>query len=330
MEQVDIKALNEKIEKESAFVELLNVELRKAIIGQHHLLESLMVGLLSDGHILLEGLPGLAKTKAIKSLADAVNAKFSRIQFTPDLLPADLIGTMIYSQKNETFNVKKGPIFANFILADEINRAPAKVQSALLEAMQERQITISEETYKLEEPFLVLATQNPIEQEGTYPLPEAQVDRFMLKVVINYPTKEEEKLILQQNITNETNPINKAVSPEEIIRARKVVREIYIDEKITNYITDIVFATRYPSDYNLDSYKHMINFGASPRASINLALAAKAYAFINRRGYVIPEDVRVICHDVLRHRIGLSYEAEAENITSTDIINEVLNAVEVP
>ena len=330
MEQVDIKALNEKIEKESAFIELLNVEMRKAIIGQYHLLESLMVGLLSDGHILLEGLPGLAKTKAIQSLADTTDAKFSRIQFTPDLLPADLIGTMIYSQKHETFNVKKGPIFANFILADEINRAPAKVQSALLEAMQERQITIGEETYKLEEPFLVLATQNPIEQEGTYPLPEAQVDRFMLKVVIDYPSREEEKQILHQNITNEINTINKAVNPEDIIKARKVVREIYIDEKITNYITDIVFATRYPSDYNLDSYKHMVNFGASPRASINLALAAKAYAFIKRRGYVIPEDVRVICHDVLRHRIGLSYEAEAENITPSDFINEVLNAVEVP
>ncbi|MCF8332232.1 MAG: AAA family ATPase [Bacteroidales bacterium] len=329
-EHVDIKALNEKIEKESAFVELLNIEMSKAIIGQRPMLESMLIGLLSNGHILLEGLPGLAKTLTIKSLANAIDAKFSRIQFTPDLLPADLIGTMIYSQKNETFDVKKGPIFANFILADEINRAPAKVQSALLEAMQERQVTIGENTFKLDEPFLVMATQNPIEHEGTYPLPEAQVDRFMLKVVINYPSKEEEKQIIQQNITNDVILINKVVNPEDIIKARKVVREVYIDDKISYYIPDIVFATRYPSDYNLERYKNMISFGASPRASINLALAAKAYAFIRRRGYVIPEDIRAVCHDVLRHRIGLTYEAEAENINSTDIINEVLNTIEVP
>ena len=329
-EHVDIKALNEKIEKESAFIELLNLEMGKAIIGQRSMLESMLIGLLSNGHILLEGLPGLAKTLTIKSLANAIDAKFSRIQFTPDLLPADLIGTMIYSQKKETFDVKKGPIFANFILADEINRAPAKVQSALLEAMQERQVTIGENTFKLDEPFLVMATQNPIEQEGTYPLPEAQVDRFMLKVVINYPSKAEEKQILQQNITNDVILINKVVNPEDIIKARKVVREVYIDDKIMNYISDIVFATRYPTDYNLERYKNMISFGASPRASINLALAAKAFAFIRRRGYVIPEDIRAVCHDVLRHRIGLTYEAEAENINSTDIINEVLNTIEVP
>lgn len=329
-EQVDIKALNEKIEKESAFIDMLNMEMRKSIIGQKHMLESMLIGLLSNGHILLEGLPGLAKTLTIKSLADAIDARFSRIQFTPDLLPADLIGTMIYSQKKEAFDVKKGPIFANFILADEINRAPAKVQSALLEAMQERQVTIGENTFKLQEPFLVMATQNPIEQEGTYPLPEAQVDRFMLKVVISYPSKEEEKQILQQNITNEIIQINKVLKPEDILRARQTVREVYVDEKIAGYITDIVFATRYPADFNLSKYESMISFGASPRASINLALAAKAYAFIRHRGYVIPEDIRAVCHDVLRHRIGLTYEAEAENIQSSDIINEVLNAVEVP
>ncbi len=329
-EQIDIKALNEKIEKESSFVDLINMEMRKSIVGQKHMLDSLLIGLLSDGHILLEGLPGLAKTLTIKSLAHAIEAKFSRIQFTPDLLPADLIGTMIYSQKKEAFDVKKGPIFANFILADEINRAPAKVQSALLEAMQERQITIGENTFKLEEPFLVMATQNPIEQEGTYPLPEAQVDRFMLKVVIGYPEKEEEKQILRQNITNRIIQVNKAMDTSQIIRARQVVREVYVDEKIENYITDIVFATRYPGDYNLAKLSPMISFGASPRASINLALAAKAYAFIRRRGYVIPEDIRAVCHDVLRHRIGLTYEAEAENIRPEDIINEVLNSVEVP
>lgn len=329
-EQVDIKALNEKIEKESAFIDMLNMEMRKSIIGQKHMLESMLIGLLSNGHILLEGLPGLAKTLTIKSLAEAIDARFSRIQFTPDLLPADLIGTMIYSQKKEAFDVKKGPIFANFILADEINRAPAKVQSALLEAMQERQVTIGENTFKLQEPFLVMATQNPIEQEGTYPLPEAQVDRFMLKVVISYPSKEEEKQILQQNITNEIIQINKVLKPEDILRARQTVREVYVDEKIAGYITDIVFATRYPADFNLSKYESMISFGASPRASINLALAAKAYAFIRHRGYVIPEDIRAVCHDVLRHRIGLTYEAEAENIQSSDIINEVLNAVEVP
>lgn len=329
-EQVDIKALNEKIEKESSFVDLLNIELRKSIIGQKHMLDSMLIGLLSDGHILLEGLPGLAKTLTISSLSKAIDAGFSRIQFTPDLLPADLIGTMIYSQKNESFDVKKGPIFSNFILADEINRAPAKVQSALLEAMQERQVTIGEHTFKLEEPFLVMATQNPIEQEGTYPLPEAQVDRFMLKVVITYPNKEEEKQILHQNITSVQQAVQKVVSPEEIIKARKVVREVYVDDKIANYITDIVFATRYPSEYGLDRFENMISFGSSPRASINLALAAKAYAFIKRRGYVIPEDIRAVCHDVLRHRIGLTYEAEAENIQTPDVINEVLNSVEVP
>ncbi|MFO8086262.1 MAG: MoxR family ATPase [Bacteroidales bacterium] len=328
--QVDIKALNDKIEQESAFLELLNLEMRKAIIGQKSMMESMLIGLLSNGHILLEGLPGLAKTLTIKSLAGAINAKYSRIQFTPDLLPADLIGTMIYSQKKETFDVKKGPLFANFILADEINRAPAKVQSALLEAMQERQVTIGEHTFKLEEPFMVMATQNPIEQEGTYPLPEAQVDRFMLKVVITYPSKEEEKQILQQNITNEIVHINQVIKPEDILKARSVVRDVYMDEKISQYITDIVFATRFPSEYNLNKYHPMISFGASPRASINLALAAKAYAFIKRRGYVIPEDIRFVCHNVLRHRIGLTYEAEAENIQPSDIINEVLNTVEVP
>jgi len=292
--------------------------------------ESLLIGLLSDGHILLEGVPGLAKTLAIKTLSDLIKCDFSRIQFTPDLLPADVIGTMIYSQKKEEFSIKKGPIFANLVLADEINRAPAKVQSALLEAMQERQITIGENTFKLEEPFLVMATQNPIEQEGTYPLPEAQVDRFMLKVIINYPKKEEEKLIIRQNLAKEKPVVTPILSPKDIIVARDIVRQVYIDEKIERYIVDIVFATRFPQDYGLDSLKEMISFGASPRASINLALAARAYAFIKRRGYVIPEDIRAVCYDVLRHRIGLSYEAEANNMTTEEIITEILNAIEVP
>lgn len=329
-ENIDIRELNERIQKESAFIDLINIEMRKVIIGQKHMVERLLIGLLSSGHILLEGVPGLAKTLAIKSLANTIKASFSRIQFTPDLLPADLIGTMIYSQKKEEFIVRKGPIFANFILADEINRAPAKVQSALLEAMQERQVTIGNETHLLEEPFLVLATENPIEQEGTYPLPEAQVDRFMLKVVITYPEKEEEKLIMRQNILSEFPQTMPVISTDDIAKARKVVREVYIDEKIENYITDIVFATRFPVKYNLSKYENMISYGASPRASINLALAAKAYAFIKRRGYVIPEDVRAVCHDVLRHRIGLTYEAEAENISTENIINEILNTIEVP
>lgn len=328
---VDIRALNEKIQKESSFVELLTMEMDKVIIGQKHMTERLLIGLLSNGHILLEGVPGLAKTLAINTLARIVDVKFSRVQFTPDLLPADVIGTMIYNQKQEAFSVKKGPIFANFVLADEINRAPAKVQSALLEAMQERQITIGEETFKLPEPFLVLATQNPIEQEGTYPLPEAQVDRFMLKVVLNYPKKEDEKIIIRHNISQAGFPTpNRVLSPANILRAREVVREVYMDEKIEQYIVDIVDATRNPENYNLAEYKSLISFGGSPRASINLALASKAYAFIKRRGYVIPEDVRAICHDVLRHRIGLSYEAEAENITTEEIINGILNNVEIP
>ena len=327
---VDIQELNEKIKRESAFVDILNLEMNKMIVGQRQMLERLLIGLLSNGHILLEGVPGLAKTLAIKSLAQSIDAKFSRIQFTPDLLPADLIGTMVYSQKNEEFQVKKGPIFANFILADEINRAPAKVQSALLEAMQERQITIGEHPYPLAEPFLVMATQNPIEQEGTYPLPEAQVDRFMLKVVIHYPNKDEEKQILKQHLQAEVPQVNRVLKAEDILKARAVVKEVYLDEKISNYITDIVFATRYPQDYQLNQFTQMISYGGSPRATINMALAAQAYAFIKRRGYVIPEDVRAVCHDVLRHRIGLTYEAEAENITSSDIINEILNRVEVP
>ena len=322
--------MNEKIKQESAFVDMLSMELDKVIVGQKKMLERLLISLLSDGHILLEGVPGLAKTLAITSLADAVDADFSRIQFTPDLLPADLLGTLIYSQKKEDFEIRKGPIFANFILADEINRSPAKVQSALLEAMQERQVTIGDETFKLPEPFLVLATQNPIEQEGTYPLPEAQVDRFMLKVVISYPKKEEEKLILRQNITNAFKKIDKVIQTEQILSAREVVRQVYLDEKIETYITDIVFATRYPSEYNLAHFENIINFGGSPRASINLALAAKAYAFIKHRGYVIPEDIRAIAHDVLRHRIGLTYEAEAENITTEDVVSEILNTIEVP
>ncbi|HKK10529.1 MAG TPA: MoxR family ATPase [Bacteroidales bacterium] len=328
--EADIKALNEKIKQESAFVDMLNLELDKVIVGQRKMLERLLIGLLSDGHILLEGVPGLAKTLAIKSLASAIDAKFSRIQFTPDLLPADLLGTLIYSQKKEDFEIRKGPIFANFILADEINRSPAKVQSALLEAMQERQVTIGDETFKLPDPFLVLATQNPIEQEGTYPLPEAQVDRFMLKVVITYPKKEEEKIILRNNITNAFQTINKVIQPDQILNARETVRQVYLDEKIETYITDIVFASRYPSEYNLANFENLINFGGSPRASINLALAAKAYAFIKHRGYVIPEDIRAIAHDVLRHRIGLTYEAEAENITTEDVVSEILNTVEVP
>ncbi len=329
-QQIDIKELNEKIQRESSFIDLLSMEMKKSIVGQKDMVERLLIGLLANGHILLEGVPGLAKTLAIKTLATAIDAKFSRIQFTPDLLPADVIGTQIYSQKDENFVTRKGPVFANFVLADEINRAPAKVQSALLEAMQERQVTIGEQTYRLEDPFLVLATQNPIEQEGTYPLPEAQVDRFMMKVIISYPKKEEEKLIIRQNITNTYPQINKVVSIADIVRARELTREIYVDEKIENYITDIVFATRYPEQYKLDKFKGMIAFGASPRASINLALAAKAYAFIKHRGYVIPEDIRAICFDVMRHRIGLSYEAEAENVTSEDILNEILNTVEVP
>ncbi len=327
---VDIKELNERIERQSAFVDAIVMGMDKVIVGQKHLVESLLIGLLSDGHILLEGVPGLAKTLAIKTLSDLIKAKFSRIQFTPDLLPADVIGTMIYSQKKEEFSIRRGPVFANFILADEINRAPAKVQSALLEAMQERQVTIGDQTHKLEDPFLVLATQNPIEQEGTYPLPEAQVDRFMLKVVINYPKKEEEKLIIRQNLLKEKPTVSPILSPEDIVAARDVVRQVYIDEKIEKYIVDIVFATRFPQDYGLESIKDMISFGASPRASINLALASRAYAFIKRRGYVIPEDVRAVCYDVLRHRIGLSYEAEANNVTSEEIITDILNSVEVP
>lgn len=330
MMETNIKELNDMIRQESAFVDVITAEMNKVIVGQSQMVERLMIGLLSKGHILLEGVPGLAKTLAIKSLANVVDAKFSRIQFTPDLLPADLLGTMIYSQKKEEFQVRKGPIFASFILADEINRSPAKVQSALLEAMQERQVTIGDKTFTLEEPFLVLATQNPIEQEGTYPLPEAQVDRFMLKVVIGYPTKEEEKVILRQNISNVIRKTATVLKTDDVLRAREVVSMVYLDEKIENYITDIVFASRYPAEYKLDRFESMINYGASPRASINLALAAKAYAFIKRRGYVIPEDIRAVAHDVLRHRIGLSYEAEAENITSDDIINEILNKVEVP
>jgi len=330
MIETDIKALNERIQQESSFVDMLTIEMNKVIIGQKHMIERLMIGLLSNGHILLEGVPGLAKTLAIKSLAHVIDARYSRIQFTPDLLPADLIGTLVYSPKSEEFMVKKGPVFANFILADEINRSPAKVQSALLEAMQERQVTIGEHTFPLEEPFLVMATQNPIEQEGTYPLPEAQVDRFMLKVVIGYPDKEEEKKILRQNIGYSMPTTNTIIKTADILKAREVVRDVYLDEKIENYITDIVFASRYPKDYKLSRFEPLIQYGASPRASINLALAAKAFAFIRRRGYVIPEDIRAIAHDVMRHRIGLTYEAEAENITTEEIINEILNTVEVP
>nr|WP_321346279.1 MoxR family ATPase [uncultured Draconibacterium sp.] len=327
---VDIKELNERIQRESSFVDMISMEMNKVIVGQKHLVESLLIGLLSNGHILLEGVPGLAKTLAIKSLSQTISAKFSRIQFTPDLLPADVLGTMIYSQKREEFSIKKGPIFANFVLADEINRAPAKVQSALLEAMQERQITIGDETFKLDEPFLVMATQNPIEQEGTYPLPEAQVDRFMLKVVINYPKKEEERQIINQNLLAQFPETSTILKPEDIIKARNVVKDVYMDEKIQKYIVDIVFATREPEEYKLEKYSDMIAYGASPRAGISLAQAAKAFAFIKRRGYVIPEDVRAVCPDVLRHRIGLSYEAEANNITQEEIITDILNQVEVP
>jgi len=326
----DIREINEKIQNESAFVELLHMEMSKAIVGQRHMTDRLLIGLLSNGHLLLEGVPGLAKTLAIKTLASAIHSKFSRIQFTPDLLPADVLGTMVYNQKREEFTVRKGPIFSNFILADEINRAPAKVQSALLEAMQEKQVTIGDQTFHLEEPFLVLATQNPVEQEGTYPLPEAQLDRFMLKVVIDYPTKEEERSIIRQNLSKEPINIQPVVTTNEILNARKTVREVYMDEKIEKYILDIVFATRQPEQHGLGTLKRMINYGASPRASINLALASKAYAFIKRRGYVIPEDIRAVCHDILRHRIGLTYEAEAENITTDALINQILNAVEVP
>ncbi|MDR3119477.1 MAG: MoxR family ATPase [Mediterranea sp.] len=329
-ESIDIRELNERIESQSAFVINLTKGMDQVIVGQKHLVESLLIGLLSDGHVLLEGVPGLAKTLAIKTLASLIDAKYSRVQFTPDLLPADVIGTMVYSQKDEAFQVKKGPVFANFVLADEINRAPAKVQSALLEAMQERQVTIGKETFKLPEPFLVLATQNPIEQEGTYPLPEAQVDRFMLKVVIDYPKHEEEKAIIRQNISGESFNVKPILKAEEILEARKIVRQVYIDEKIERYIVDIVFATRYPDQYGLKELKEMIGFGGSPRASINLALAARTYAFIKRRGYVIPEDVRAIAHDVLRHRIGLTYEAEASNMTSDEIVSKILNKVEVP
>ena len=328
--QTDIKELNEKINKESAIIDMLMLEINKAIVGQKHMSERILVALLSNGHILLEGVPGLAKTLAISTLAKTIDAKFSRLQFTPDLLPADIIGTQIYSPKNEKFSVKKGPIFANFILADEINRAPAKVQSALLEAMQERQVTIGGESFPLDKPFLVMATQNPIEQEGTYPLPEAQVDRFMLKVVMDYPKKEEEKMIIRHNLAKTFPTVNAVLKTDAIIRARDLVKEVYMDEKIEQYIIDIVFATRYPEQYGLEKFKDMISFGGSPRASINLAAACKAYAFIKRRGYVIPEDVRALCHDVLRHRIGLTYEAEAENITSEDIITEILNTVEIP
>lgn len=326
----DIKTLNERIQRESAFVDLLQMEISKVIVGQKTMIERLLVGLLSNGHLLLEGVPGLAKTLSIKTLSEAIQAKFQRIQFTPDLLPADVIGTMIYNQKNGEFTVRKGPIFANFILADEINRAPAKVQSALLEAMQERQITIGEQTFRLDDPFLVLATQNPIEHEGTYPLPEAQVDRFMLKIKIDYPNRDEERLIMRQNITNSLPQIKPVVGPSDILKARSVVEEVYMDEKIERYILDIVFATRKPKDFKIDKLTSLINYGASPRASINLAIASKAYAFIKRRGYVIPEDVRAVCHDVLRHRIAITYEAEAENVTSEEIINEILNTIEVP
>ena len=329
-ETIDIRELNERIERQSSFVTNLTAGMDQIIVGQKHLVESLLIGLLSDGHVLLEGVPGLAKTLAIKTLASLIDAQYSRVQFTPDLLPADVIGTMVYSQKDETFQVKKGPVFANFVLADEINRAPTKVQSALLEAMQERQVTIGTETFPLPEPFLVLATQNPIEQEGTYPLPEAQVDRFMLKVVIDYPKMEEEKLIIRQNINGDKFNVKPILKAQEIIEARKVVRQVYLDEKIERYIVDIVFATRYPEKYDLKELKDMIGFGGSPRASINLALAARTYAFIKRRGYVIPEDVRAVAHDVLRHRIGLTYEAEASNLTSDEIISKILNKVEVP
>ncbi|MCH2489780.1 MAG: MoxR family ATPase [Flavobacteriales bacterium] len=327
---LDIGALNEKIEKESAFVEILSLEINKVIVGQKHMVERLLIGLLGQGHILLEGVPGLAKTLAINTLSKAVHGSFSRIQFTPDLLPSDVVGTLIYNMKLNDFSIKKGPIFANFVLADEINRAPAKVQSALLEAMQEKQVTIGETTFTLERPFLVMATQNPIEQEGTYPLPEAQVDRFMLKTVIKYPQIAEEQLIMRQNLKDGFEEVNPVVTLDQIKRAQAAVREVYMDEKIEKYILDIIFATRTPENYKLADLKHLISFGASPRGSINLAMAAKCYAFIKRRGYVIPEDVRAVVHDVLRHRIGITYEAEAENITSEDIINKIVNVIEVP
>ena len=327
---IDIKAINEKIEKESAFVDLLTLEMNKVIIGQKHMLESLLIGLLGRGHILLEGVPGLAKTLAINSLSQAVKGSFSRIQFTPDLLPADVVGTMIYNIKENDFSIKKGPVFANFVLADEINRAPAKVQSALLEAMQERQVTIGDTTFPLDAPFLVMATQNPVEQEGTYPLPEAQVDRCMLKAVIDYPKLNEEQLIVRNNLNSQTQQIKPVVSVKQILSAQQTVREVYMDEKIENYILNLVFATRYPENYKLDSIKPLISFGASPRGSINLATAAKCHAFLKHRGYVIPEDVRAVIYDVLRHRIGLTYEAEAENITSEDLISQIINEGEVP
>ncbi|AUC21693.1 MULTISPECIES: MoxR family ATPase [Polaribacter] len=327
---VDVRAINEKIERESAFIDILTLEMNKVIVGQKQMIESLLIGLIGNGHILLEGVPGLAKTLAINTLSKAVQASFSRVQFTPDLLPADVVGTMIYNMKENNFEIKKGPIFANFVLADEINRAPAKVQSALLEAMQERQITIGDTTFKLDEPFLVMATQNPVEQEGTYPLPEAQVDRFMLKVVIDYPKLQDEQIIMRQNLSGGFAKVNPVVSVEQIIRAREVANEVYMDEKIEKYILDIIFATRYPEKYNLPQLKDLISFGASPRGSINLAKAAKCYAFIKRRGYVIPEDVRAVVFDILRHRIGITYEAEAENVTSVDIINSIINEIEVP
>jgi|TARA_B100000768_G_scaffold180888_2_gene202057 MoxR-like ATPase len=327
---VDVRAINEKIERESAFIDILTLEMNKVIVGQKQMIESLLIGLIGNGHILLEGVPGLAKTLAINTLSKAVEASFSRVQFTPDLLPADVVGTMIYNMKENDFMIKKGPIFANFVLADEINRAPAKVQSALLEAMQERQITIGDTTFKLDEPFLVMATQNPVEQEGTYPLPEAQVDRFMLKVVIDYPKLQDEQTIMRQNLSGGYKEVSPVVSIEQILRARKVANEVYMDEKIEKYILDIIFATRYPEKYNLPQLKDLISFGASPRGSINLAKAAKCYAFIKRRGYVIPEDVRAVVFDILRHRIGITYEAEAENVTSVDIINSIINEIEVP
>jgi len=328
--EIDIRAINEKIERESAFIDLLTTEMNKVIVGQKEMIERLLIGLLGNGHILLEGVPGLAKTLAINTLSKAVQGSFSRVQFTPDLLPADVVGTMIYNMKDNDFSIKKGPIFANFVLADEINRAPAKVQSALLEAMQERQITIGDTTFKLDEPFLVMATQNPVEQEGTYPLPEAQVDRFMLKTVIDHPKLADEQTIMRQNLNNSFATVNPVVSTAEILKAREATNEVYMDEKIEKYILDIIFATRYPERYNLSQLKPLISFGASPRGSINLAKAAKCYAFIKRRGYVIPEDVRAIVYDVLRHRIGITYEAEAENISSVDIINSIINEIEVP
>lgn len=329
-ESVNIRELNDLVTSKSDFVNLITRGMDQTIVGQKHLIDSLLIALLSNGHVLLEGVPGLAKTLAIKTLSQLIDAKYNRIQFTPDLLPADVIGTMVYSVKNEKFQVKRGPIFANFVLADEINRAPAKVQSALLEAMQERQVTIGERTFPLDEPFLVMATQNPIEQEGTYPLPEAQVDRFLLKVVVGYPTREEEKLIVRQNIKRESNPIVPVLKPEEITEAQQVVEQIYLDEKIERYIVDLVFATRFPADYSLNDLSSIISFGASPRASISLAKAARSYAFLRQRGYVVPEDVRAVCHDVLRHRIGLTYEAEANNISTDEVISNIIDRVQVP